>query len=83
MSEVKEIDLNNMKLSELFDHGWKMQRELAKSGICEHSNEFFTKRKSAIEILERCEFMLDELHLFSDNESLDEVSTSELRFNNF
>jgi len=80
MSEIYENDMDSMKLSDLFDHGWKIQRELAKSGLCEQSSEFLAKRKNALDILKRCEFMLDELHLFSDNESLDEVSTSELRY---
>ena len=72
-------DLENMKLSDLFDLGWKEQRELNKIAACEQSNEYLLKRKKAVEILEKCEFMLDEIHLFSDNESIDETSTSELR----
>jgi len=72
-------DLENMKLGDLFDLGWKEQRELSKTKLCEQSSEYLLKRKRAIEILEKCEFMLDEIHLFSDNESIDETSTSELR----
>ncbi len=72
-------DLENMKLGDLFDLGWKEQRELSKTTLCEQSSEYLLKRKRAIEIFEKCEFMLDEIHLFSDNESIDETSTSELR----
>lgn len=73
-------DLENMKLADLFDLGWKEQRELSKTSMCEQSSDYLMKRKKAVEILKKCEFMLDELHLFSDNESLEEVSTSELRY---
>lgn len=72
-------DLENMKLADLFDLGWKEQRELSKTSMCEQSSDYLMKRKKAVEILKKCEFMLDELHLFSDNESLEEVSTGELR----
>ncbi len=73
------FDLENMKLSDLFDLGWKEQRELNKTTLCEQSSEYLLKRKKAVDLLKKCEFMLDEIHLFSDNESIDETSTSELR----
>ena len=72
-------EMENMRLSELFDWGWKTQRELSKQSD-ECSSDYLLKRERAIEALRKCEFMLDELHLFGDNETLDEVSTSELRY---
>lgn len=77
---METADLESMKLSDLFDLGWKCQRELNASTLCEQSSEYLNKRKKCIEILKKCEFMLDELHLYSDNEDIDEVSTSELRY---
>lgn len=76
---MESIDLESMKLADLFDLGWKYQRELSSSSLSEGDSEYIRKRLRALEILKKCEFMLDELHLFSENESLDEVSTSELR----
>ena len=76
---MESADLESMKLSDLFDLGWKLQRELSASPLSETDSEYIRKRIRATEILSRCGFMLDELHLFSENESLDEVSTGELR----
>lgn len=76
---LDNIDLENATLSSLFDVAWKSQRDLEKDSADESSVEYQTKRKKIIQVLQKCELMLDELHLFSDNESLDEVSTSELR----
>ena len=78
MSEFDDLDLDSVKLSDLFDLVWKSQRELEKCND-ERCGSYFQKRKKTIEILKKCEFMLDELHLFSDNESFEEVSTSEIR----
>jgi immunoglobulin-binding protein 1 len=78
-SDKDPIDLDNMTVSELFDKGWKLQQELMKSSSCESSQDYMLKRKQAIEVLEKCASGLDELHLFSANESIDEVSTIEFR----
>ena len=76
--DTETIDYDNIKLSDLFDKGWKLQQDLNKN--CDESSEAYIKnRLKALEILDKCEYMLDELHLFSDNESLDEVSSNELR----
>ena len=80
MSECSDtVDFENMTLSDLFDKGWKLQQEMMKSSTDETSQTFSLNRKMSIEMLEKCEFMLGELHLFSSNESIEEVSTSELR----
>lgn len=72
-------DLDNLKLSELFDRGWRLQRELYKTSLDETCNEYLLKRKKSVEMLKKAQFMLDELNLFSENEDLDEISTSEIR----
>lgn len=76
--DTETIDYENIKLSDLFDKGWKLQQDLNKNGD-ESSEAYLKNRIKALEILDKCEYMLDELHLFSDNESLDEVSSNELR----
>ena len=73
------IETENMTVSDLFDKGWKLQQELMKTSSDESSQDYLKKRKQAIEVLEKCANGLDELHLFSTNESIDEVSTSEFR----
>lgn len=75
----ENIDLENSTASTLFDIGWKFQQELANASD-QSSPEFEQKRKRLIEILEKCEDMLGELGLFSKNETLEEVSTNELRY---
>jgi immunoglobulin-binding protein 1 len=72
-------DYENRTASDLFDSGWKLQQELEKSSD-ESSENYSIKRKQAIEMLRKCTEMLDELHLFSENELLDEISTSEIRY---
>lgn len=72
-------DYENRTASDLFDSSWKLQQELEKSSD-ESSENYSIKRKQAIEMLRKCTEMLDELHLFSENESIDEISTSEIRY---
>jgi len=74
-----DFDIETKTLSELFDIGWKIQQELVNTSD-ESSESFCRNRKKAIDIFEKCEYMLDELALFSENESLEEVSTSEMRY---
>ena len=76
---LDNIDLENSKLSDLFDKAWTSQKELYKASD-ESSALYESQRKRTIEVLEKCKFMIDELALFSENESLEEISTNELRF---
>lgn len=73
------IDIENSTASQLFDFGWKLQQELANAAD-QSSADFEQKRLKLIEVLQKCEDMLGELGLFSDNESLEEVSANELRY---
>lgn len=79
---LANIDYDKYSLSSLFDLGWKLQQGLEKdeSGGGESSDSYQLRRRRLIELFTKCEFMLDELHIFSSNEELDEVSTSELRY---
>ncbi|CAF0775286.1 unnamed protein product [Brachionus calyciflorus] len=76
---IDDIDLENSTASTLFDKGWKFQQELEKASD-ECSPEYDQKRKKTIIILQKCESMLDELGIFSENESLEEISANELRY---
>ncbi|RNA00204.1 immunoglobulin-binding 1 [Brachionus plicatilis] len=78
-SNFDSIDLENSTTSTLFDFGWKIQQELANTPDQSSAN-FDQKRKKVIEVLQKCENMLGELGLFSKNESLEEVSSNELRY---
>ena len=77
-TSLENLDLENSKLSDLFDKAWKSQQELYKSSD-ESSSVYEMRRKRTIQVLEKCKFMIEELGLFSENESLEEISTSELR----
>ena len=76
---MSEIDFDSLNASELFMRGWRLQQELEKSAN-EMSDSYALNRKRAIEYLTRSQSMLDELHMFSKNESIDEISTNELKY---
>lgn len=76
---LEGVDLENSSLSTLFDVGWQLQLDLDKQSD-ETSPSYQLKRSRLIELFKKCEFMLDELHLFSANEEIDEISTSEMRY---
>ena len=66
---------NEFTISELFDIAWDLQQKLEANKI-EQKLETFN---IAIARLKLAEEKLDELHLFSDNEEITEVSSNELR----
>lgn len=71
-------ELDNLTASQLFEIGWRLQQELDKSAD-ESSTKYALDRKKAIEHLQRAQSLLDELHIFSKNEDIDEVSTNEIK----
>lgn len=66
---------DDLTISELFDFAFDLQQKLESNKI-EQKLETFNQ---AIERLKLAEDKLDELHLFSDNEELNEVASNELR----
>ena len=76
MASINNIE--TMTISQLFDQAWTIQDELNKR---DDTNEpvYIRKLNEAIKYLEKCDSMIDEIHLFSDNETLEEISTNELR----
>ncbi|CAF0892146.1 unnamed protein product [Didymodactylos carnosus] len=73
--------LNDKTIAELFDNGYDLQLKLDKDENLDISNDDKQKLfNTAIDTLLAAEKKLDEIHLFSDNEELDEVATNELRY---
>ena len=79
MTNEQANELESLTASQLFDVGWRLQQELDKAAVDESSSKYALDRKKAIEHLQRAQALLDELHIFSKNEDIDEVSTSEIR----
>jgi hypothetical protein len=75
-------NIDDLTISELFDQAWKLQKAIEKKeddNTTANDSEWKNDLTKATSYLEKCDFMLDELHLFSENETIDEISTSELR----
>ncbi|CAF5208794.1 unnamed protein product [Rotaria magnacalcarata] len=66
---------DELTISELFDFSYDLQQKLETNKIEQKLETFNT----AIERLKLAEDKLDELHLFSDNEEINEVASNELR----
>ena len=64
-----------LTISQLFDFAFDLQRKLETNQIDQQIDSF----NQAIERFKLAEEKLDELHLFSDNEEITEVSSNELR----
>lgn len=79
VSDLDKIDLENSKLSDLFDQAWKSQQVLFKSSE-ESSSEYESRRKKTIAILNQAKSMIEEIGLFSSNEGIEEISTREIRY---
>lgn len=79
---LEGIDYDKYTLSSLFDLGWKLQLGLEKQENEEStsSSAYQHRRARLIDLFKKCEFMLEELHIYSSNEDLDEISTNELRY---
>ncbi|CAF1091285.1 unnamed protein product [Rotaria magnacalcarata] len=67
---------DELTISELFDFSYDLQQKLETNKIEQKLETFNT----AIERLKLAEDKLDELHLFSDNEEINEVASNELRY---
>ncbi len=72
------LNVETMTISELFDRSWSIHDELEGRSDSSES-DYLRKLYDGIKYLEKCDLLIEELHLFSDNESLEEISTNELR----
>lgn len=68
--------MENLTLAQLFDQSYEVYEQIESSRI-ENTDDLC---RQTLERLKCAENKLDELHLFSDNEDLNEVSSNELRF---
>lgn len=68
------------KLSELLERGWKTLEEVDNTEQPLGSNSVQVRVKRAISGLEEASRMVAQLDLFSRNEELDEIATSELKY---
>ena len=67
-------------VSQLFDMAWSNQNHLQSPSANTTTDEYASKLLHTIRLLESIEKRLASLELFSDNEYIDEVSTTNLRY---
>lgn len=68
------------KLSDLLDRGWKLYEEVDSTNEPSSSNAVQVKVKRGIMQLEEATKMVNQLDLFSRNETLEEISTTDLKY---
>ncbi|KAM3866690.1 immunoglobulin-binding protein 1 [Diretmus argenteus] len=69
-----------VKLSELLDRGWKVFEDVDSTNDPVGSNHVQVKVRRGITALEEASRMAAQLHLFSHNEELEELATSDLKY---
>jgi immunoglobulin-binding protein 1 len=67
-------------VSQLFDLAWTNQNDLQSPSIDTTTNEYTSKLLHTIRLLEALEKRLISLELFSENEQIEEISTTNLRY---
>nr|XP_061792584.1 immunoglobulin-binding protein 1 [Nerophis lumbriciformis] len=73
-------DAEAPKLSDLFDHGWKIFDEVDNTNDPLASNSVQVRVRRAISMLEDTSRMAAQLNLFSRNEELEEIATADLKY---
>ncbi|XP_056602002.1 immunoglobulin-binding protein 1 [Triplophysa dalaica] len=68
------------KLSDLLDRGWKFYEEVDTTNEPSSSNAVQVKVKRGIMQLEEATRMVNQLDIFSRNEALEEISTTDLKY---
>ncbi|KAI4888368.1 hypothetical protein NFI96_019374, partial [Prochilodus magdalenae] len=68
------------RLSELLDGGWRLYEEVENTTEPSGSNPVQVKVKRGMKQLEEALTMVEQLHLFSRNEELDEIATADLKY---
>ncbi|XP_019616456.1 PREDICTED: immunoglobulin-binding protein 1-like [Branchiostoma belcheri] len=77
---AEEQGSDGPKLSEIFERGWKIQRDVEKSDEPTGSPNLQDQVKAGMGLLEQAAHMVRELQLFSENEELQEVATCNVRY---
>ncbi|KAK0154244.1 Immunoglobulin-binding protein 1 [Merluccius polli] len=78
--QTVDTDAKPYKLSELFNCGWKIFEEVDTTNEAIGSNSVQVKIKRGIKALEDVTRMVDELQLFSSNELLEEMATTDMKY---
>ncbi|XP_071759007.1 immunoglobulin-binding protein 1 [Centroberyx gerrardi] len=75
-----DSDVEPLKLSDLLDRGWKLFEEVDTTNEATGSNPIQVKVKRGITMLEEASRMVAQLDLFSRNEDLEEIATTDLKY---
>jgi immunoglobulin-binding protein 1 len=79
-NENDDINDESKTISQLFDIAWSNQNDLQSPTADTTADDYSSKLLHSIRLLESLEKRLTSLELFSDNEQIDEVSTTNLRY---
>ena len=79
-NERENTNDESQTVSQLFDIAWSNQNDLQSPSADTTADDYSSKLLHTIRLLETLEKRLQSLELFSDNEHIDEVSTSNLRY---
>lgn len=80
VKNLAEHDAEPPKLSDMLDRGWKSFEEVDTTNEPIGSSHVQVKVKRAILMLEEASRMVAKLDLFSRNEDLEEISTTDLKY---
>lgn len=79
-NEHEHINDESQTVSQLFDIAWSNQNDLQSPSADTTTDDYSSKLLHTIRLLESLEKRVQSLELFSDNEHIDEVSTTNLRY---
>ncbi|CAF1103944.1 unnamed protein product [Adineta ricciae] len=79
-NDIENVNDESQTVSQLFDIAWSNQNDLQSPSADTTTDEYSSKLLHTIRLLESLEKRLASLELFSDNEHIDEVSTTNLRY---
>ncbi|XP_048838884.1 immunoglobulin-binding protein 1 [Brienomyrus brachyistius] len=79
-SEIQNTDLDSQKVPEMLDRGWKIFEEVDNTNQPTGSNSVQVKVKRGMQLLEEVTRMVAQLDLFSRNEELEEIATTDLKY---
>ncbi|XP_038058463.1 immunoglobulin-binding protein 1-like [Patiria miniata] len=80
MAEKADDVSDAPKLSEIFEDSWRIQQELEISDEPTNSKSYQDALHKAIKMLEQATVMVSQLNLFSSNEELEELPTTDIRY---
>ncbi|KAI7904528.1 TAP42-like protein [Cokeromyces recurvatus] len=78
MTSIKSLD--DLSLGQLFSLGQSILNELEDTTLSSIDPEYQAKVKEGLQYLLRADDLISKLHLFSDNEILEDINTNDLKF---